>query len=78
MILVINTLLKDRGGNINMIKLLLMYQHFMPNVIIDKFVINCCKITRNIKLSSFIPNMMRKNMFIELPMKYCYTSVNTQ
>jgi hypothetical protein len=36
----------------------------MPNVIFDRSMVNCCKIPRNIKLSSLIANMMRKNMLI--------------
>ena len=34
------------------------------------------KINRNIKLSSLIAHMMRKNMFILLPMKYCHVDDN--
>jgi hypothetical protein len=65
-------------GNINR-KLIVMYRHFMPNAINDKSVVITTRlsISRNIKLSSLITNMMRKNMFRSLPMKYCYTSVNT-
>jgi hypothetical protein len=45
----------------------------MPNVIIDKLSISSSlKINRNIKLSSLIAHMMRKNLFISLPMRYCY------
>jgi hypothetical protein len=29
-------------ANINM-KLIVMHDHFMPNVIVDKSVVNCCK-----------------------------------
>jgi hypothetical protein len=46
-------------GNTNM-KLLLMYEHFMPNAVVDKSVVNCCEINRNIKLSYLIDNIMRK------------------
>jgi hypothetical protein len=46
-----------------------MCEHFMPNDIVDKSVVNCCKITRNIKFSPLIANIMRKNMFVTLPMK---------
>jgi hypothetical protein len=64
-------------GNSN-IKLILMYDHFMPNVIIDKLYIpSNLKINRNIILSSLIAHMIRKNLFIALPMKYCHTDVNT-
>jgi hypothetical protein len=46
----------------NTIKLILMLDHFMPNVIVDKsVVVNCCKIHRNIKLSSLIAHLMTKN-----------------
>jgi hypothetical protein len=45
-----------------------MYDHFMPNVIIDKQIISSnLKINRNIKLSSLIANIMRKNLFVALP-----------
>jgi hypothetical protein len=55
-----------------------MHQHFMPNVIIHIVVVHSnLKINCNIKSNSLIANMMRKNMFIALPMKYCYTNVNT-
>jgi hypothetical protein len=55
-----------------------MYEHFMPNVIVDKLYIpSNIKINRNIKLSSLIAHMMRKNLFIVLPMRYCHTDVNT-
>jgi hypothetical protein len=48
----------------------------MPNVIVDKIFIPAnLKINRNIKSSSLVANMMRKNLFIALPMRYCYTSV---
>jgi hypothetical protein len=67
---------KRYRNNINSIKLILMSKHFILNGIVGKSVVNCCKITRNIKLSSLIANLMRKNIFIALPMKYCYTSVN--
>jgi hypothetical protein len=60
------------------IKLILMYEHFMPNVIIDKDIIpSNLKINRNIKLSSLVAHLMRKNLFISLPMRYCHTDVNT-
>jgi hypothetical protein len=49
----------------------------MPNAFVDKSVVNYCKIIRNIKLSSLIANMMRKNLFTLLPIKYCYTNVDT-
>jgi hypothetical protein len=55
-----------------------MYEHFMPNVIIDKESISSnLKIKRNIKLSSLIAHLMRKNLFVVLPMRYCHTDVNT-
>jgi hypothetical protein len=54
-----------------------MYEHFMPNVIVDKIVVpSNLKINRNIKLSSLITQLMRKNLFVALPMKYCHIDVN--
>jgi hypothetical protein len=54
-----------------------MYDHFMPNVIVDKLYIpSNLKIHRNIKLSSLIAHMMKKNLFISLPMKYYHINVN--
>jgi hypothetical protein len=48
----------------------------MPNVIIDKEIIpSNLKINTTIKLSYLVANMMRKNLFIALPMRYCYTSI---
>jgi hypothetical protein len=81
MALVTNTPLKKYGiiSNPVNIKLILMFEHFMPNVIVDKeIILSHLKITRNIKLSSLIANLMRKNLFIALPMKYCHTDVNTK
>jgi hypothetical protein len=49
----------------------------MPNVMIDKSVVNSSKITRNVKLSSLIGNRIGKNMFDVLSMKYCSTRVNS-
>jgi hypothetical protein len=50
----------------------------MPNVIVNKVVVQYkFKINRNIKLSSLIAQLMRKNLFIALPMKYCHINVNT-
>jgi hypothetical protein len=55
-----------------------MYEHFMPNIIIEKEIISShLKINRNIKLSSLIAHFMRKSLFMVLPMKYCHTDVNT-
>jgi hypothetical protein len=48
--------------NINM-TLIVMYEHFMPNAIVDKSVVNCCKITRNIKVNFLIANMPIKNVY---------------
>jgi hypothetical protein len=68
---------KYGNGNVN-IKLILLYNHFMRNVIIDKDIIPChLKINRNIKLSSLIAHLMRKNLFIALPVKYCHRDINT-
>jgi hypothetical protein len=54
-----------------------MYDHFMPNVIVHKLYIpSNLKINRNIKLSSLIAHLMRKNLFVVLPMKYCHIDVN--
>jgi hypothetical protein len=50
-----------------------MYEYFISNVIFDKSIVISCYIFRNIWLSSLISNMMRKNLFIVLPMKLCYT-----
>jgi hypothetical protein len=67
---------KYGNGNVN-IKVILMFEHFLPNVIIDKEIIpGYLKINRNIKLSSLIVQLMRKNLFILLPMKYCQVDVN--
>jgi hypothetical protein len=67
---------KKYGMGNNTIKLILMYEQFMPNVIVDKLVIQSnLKINRNIKLSSLIAHLMRKNLSIALPIKYCYTNV---
>jgi hypothetical protein len=53
------------------IKLILMFEHFMPNALIDKERIpSNININRNINLSSLIVQLMRKNLFILLPMKY--------
>jgi hypothetical protein len=50
----------------------------MPNVIINKESISShLKINRNIKLSSLIVHLMRKNLFVALSMKYCHTDINT-
>jgi hypothetical protein len=55
-----------------------MYEHFMPTVIIDKEIVySNLKINQTIKFSSLIANMMRKNVFVTLPMRYCYTNVDT-
>jgi hypothetical protein len=59
------------------IKWILMNEHFMPNIFVNKEVVTCCKINRNIKLSSLVAHLIRKNLFIALPMKYCYTNINT-
>jgi hypothetical protein len=62
-------------GNVNM-ELILMYEHFMFNVINGKEIVSShLKITRNIKLCPLITNLMRKNLFIALPINYCYTNV---
>jgi hypothetical protein len=72
-----HTAKKYGNDNTNM-KLILLYEHFMPNVIVDKEIIPTnLKINRNIKLSSLFANMMRKNLFMALPMKYCHIDVNT-
>jgi hypothetical protein len=72
-----HTAKKYGNENVN-IKLILMYEYFMPNVIVDKEIISShLKINRNIKLSSLIAHVTRKNLFVALPMKYCYTEVNT-
>jgi hypothetical protein len=69
---------KKYGNSNTHMNLILMYDHFMPNVIIDKEIIPFnLKINRNIKLSSLIANIMRKNLFVALPMKYCYTNVES-
>jgi hypothetical protein len=66
-------------GYITLSKVILMYDHFMPNVIVDKETISShLQINRNIQLSSLIANIMIKNLFIALPMKYCHIYVNTQ
>jgi hypothetical protein len=57
-------------------KLILMYDPFMPNIIVDKEVVDNLNIIRNIKLSFLIAHLMRKNMFIALSMKYCHINVN--
>jgi hypothetical protein len=63
-------------GN-NTITLILMFEHIMPNVIVDKIVIpSNLKLNRNIKLSSLIAQLMRKNLFVALLMKYCHVDVN--
>jgi hypothetical protein len=73
-----HTAKKYGNGNVN-IKLILMYEHFMPNVIVDKIVIpSNLKINRTIKLSSLIVQLMRKDLFVVLPMKYCHTDVNAK
>jgi hypothetical protein len=53
-----------------------MKEHFISNVIVDKSLVNCCKTNRNIKFSSLIVQLMRKNLFVALPMKYCQVDVN--
>jgi hypothetical protein len=69
---------KKYGMGNNTLKLILMYEHFMPYVIVDKEIRSShLKINRNIKLSSLIAHLMKKNLYIALPMKYCYTNVNT-
>jgi hypothetical protein len=61
---------KKYGMGNNTIKLILMFDHFMSNVIVDKEIVQSnLKINRNIKLSSLIAHLMRKNLFIALPMK---------
>jgi hypothetical protein len=55
-----HTAKKYGNGNAN-IKLILMYDHFMPNVIIGKEIIpSNHKINRNIKLSSSIVQLMKR------------------
>jgi hypothetical protein len=69
---------KKLGIGNNTIKVLLMYQHFIPNDIFDKEIISShLKINRNIKLSSLIANMIRKNLWMALSMQYCHINVNT-
>jgi hypothetical protein len=68
---------KKYGIGNNTINLIVMYEHFIPNVIIDKDIISShLQINPNIKLSSLVANIMRKNLFISLNMKYCHINVN--
>jgi hypothetical protein len=48
----------------------------MPKVIVNKEIIPS-KINRKIKLSTLIAQLMRKNLFVALPMKYYHIDVNT-
>jgi hypothetical protein len=66
------------SNTVNTIKLILIFDHFMPNVIVDKSLVTHLKINRNIKLSSLIAHLMRKNLFLALSMKYCHIDVNAE
>jgi hypothetical protein len=51
-------------------KLILIYDHFMPNITLSKSQNSITN--RNIKLSSLINHVMRKQLLQGLPMKYCH------
>jgi hypothetical protein len=69
---------KRYGMGNNTIKLILIYEHDIPNVIVDKLIADKSNliINRNNKLSSIIAHLMRKNLFIALTMKYCHIDIN--
>jgi hypothetical protein len=56
----------------NILAIILMFNHYMPNIILNKSDNILTK--KTIKLSSFIANLFRKNLLYRLPMKYCKTN----
>jgi hypothetical protein len=55
--------------------LILMFEHYMPNIIIDKSINTFTK--KSMKLSSFISYLFKHDLFNKLPMKYCKTDINS-
>jgi hypothetical protein len=56
------------------IDLILMFEHYMPNIIIDKSINTFTK--KSMKLSSFISYLFKHDFFDKLPMKYYKTDLN--
>jgi hypothetical protein len=52
-----------------------MFEHYMPNIIIDKSINTFTK--KSMKLSSFISYLFMHNLFNRLPMKYCKAEINS-
>jgi hypothetical protein len=75
--------LKNKNNSINesaqnqptQFNLILMFEHYMPNIIIDKSIKIFTK--KSMKLSSFIAYLFKHNFFNKLPMKYCKTDLNS-
>jgi hypothetical protein len=59
------------AGNLDLI---LMFNHYMPNITLDKSVIILTN--KTIQLSSFIAYLFRKDLLHRLPMKYCKTNTS--
>jgi hypothetical protein len=67
---------KDNSINSNnQFNLILMFEHYMPNIIIDKSINIFTK--KSMKLSSFISYLFKHDFFNKLPMKYCKTDINS-